>query len=243
MIFSIHNKIDIGPGYYKMNSSVVKDPLYRKEIEQIYREMNALQLDNPIDWWDLFAMVVRTATMKYCKEKSKTRKALKDSIQVGMTRLEAVDNDTMTMEQKQDLAYLKAKYDEIIEEEIKGHQIRTKGQPSFEINEPNIEYYYKLEQRSRQKNIITHLQDDKGKTSTTNEDMIAIAESFYSKLYTPSVTDIQRQQQLLRNIDKNISAEDRRKLDAILTIEELTEAVFQQKDGKSPGPDGITAEF
>ena len=42
-----------------------------------------------------------------------------------MTRLEAVDNDNMTMEQKQDLAYLKAKYDEIIDQEIKGHQIRT----------------------------------------------------------------------------------------------------------------------
>ena len=163
MIFSIHNKIDIGPGYYKMNSSVVKDPLYRNEIEKIYHEMNTLHLDNPIDWWDLFAMVVRTTTITYCREKSRIRKALKRSVQAQMTRLEAVDNDNMTMEQKQDLAYLKAKYDEIIDQEIKGHQIRTKGQPTFEINEPNIEYYFKLEQRSRQKGVITHLQDENGK--------------------------------------------------------------------------------
>ena len=84
--------------------------------------------------------------------------------------------------------------------------------------------------------------DDEGNIITTNEDMMTLAERFYSKLYSPSVTDIQRQQQLLRNIDKNISAEDRRKLDAILSIDELTEAVFQQKDGKSSGPDGISAE-
>ena len=73
--------------------------------------------------------------------------------------------------------------------------------------------------------------------------MIRIAEEYYTALYTPSKTDIIRQQQLLRNIDTRISAEDRRKLDSALSLRELTEAVFQQKNNRSPGPDGITAEF
>ena len=160
-----------------------------------------------------------------------------------MCALEGVDKDDMTLEQKHNYAYLKNKYDEIIKHEIKGHQIRTKGQPSFEINEPNIEYYFKLEQRSRQKGVISHLQDEKGKVLTNSEDMIKLAERYYKSLYTPSRTDVLRQQRLLRNVDKRISPEDRRKLEAVLSIEELTEAVFQQKDNKSPGPDGITAEF
>ena len=49
MLFSVHSKIDIGPGYYKMNSSVLNEPLYRNEIEKIYHEIDDLQIDNPID--------------------------------------------------------------------------------------------------------------------------------------------------------------------------------------------------
>ena len=65
MTFSINNDLDIGPGYYKMNSSVVNEPLYRKEVEKIFAEINDLQLQSSIDWWDLFVMVVRTITIKY----------------------------------------------------------------------------------------------------------------------------------------------------------------------------------
>ena len=52
-----------------------------------------------------------------------------------------------------------------------------------------------------------------------------------------------KQQQLLRNVKKTISASDRRKLDAPLDPKEMENAVFQQFDGKSSGADGVTAEF
>ena len=106
--------------------------------EKIIDEINALQINNPIDWWDLFAMVTRTVTMKYSKDKAKIKRSLKHSIQNQMTQLESIDNESITLDQKHDYTYLQHKYSEIIEYEIKGHQIRTRGQPSFEFNEPNI---------------------------------------------------------------------------------------------------------
>ena len=84
----------------------------------------------------------------------------------------------------------KRKYKDIINHEIKGHQIRTRGQPRFEINEPNVDYYFKLEQRARQKSIITNLQDEDGKILTENKDMIKLAERYYTTLYSPSKTDM-----------------------------------------------------
>ena len=87
--------------------------------------------------------------------------------------------------------------------------------------------------------MITHLRGENGKSLTENEDMIKLAEHYYTTLYTPSKTDLRRQQRVLRNM---ISAEDRN-LDVSHSLKELTKAVFQQKDHKSPGPDGITVEF
>ena len=43
--------------------------------------------------------------------------------------------------------------DNLTEEEIKGHQIRTRGHPTYEINEPDIDFYKTLEKRFQQKTI------------------------------------------------------------------------------------------
>ena len=63
----------------------------------------------------------------------------------------------MTTRQKERYLYFKKKHKEITETEIQGHQIRTRGHPRYEINEPDIDFYAKLEKRSAKKGIITEL--------------------------------------------------------------------------------------
>ena len=149
----------------------------------------------------------------------------------------------MTARQKERYLYFKKKHKEIIDTEIQGHQIRTRGNPTYEINEPDIEFYAKLEKKSAQKCLITELQDEDGQILTSKDDLLRIAENYYTKLYTPSAVDIIKQQQLLKNIDTHINTSDRQKLDAPITEDELKTAVRQLNDNKSPGLDGITAEF
>ena len=56
-----------------MNSSVLHDSLYVTEIEEIFQELEALHIPNPVEWWDLFVMVVQGTTMSYTKRKSKIK--------------------------------------------------------------------------------------------------------------------------------------------------------------------------
>ena len=149
----------------------------------------------------------------------------------------------MTTRQKERYLYFKKKHEDVIDTEIQGHQIRTRGHPIYEINEPDIEFYAKLEKRSAQKGLILELQDEDGQIKTGNENLLQIVENYYTNLYTQSTVDIIKQQQLLKNIDTQISASDRQKLDAPITEDELKTAVRQLNDNKSPGLDGITAEF
>ena len=243
MTFDLKEEQEIGPGYWKLNSSILNDERYKEEIEEAVQGINNLQITNKIDWWDLFIIVTQGVSIRYTQQKARIKNSLKRVISNQLNFLEAIQYEDMTIQQKKDYIYYKEKYKEIINKEIQGHQIRTRGQPRFEHNEPDIDFYTKLEKRSQQKNIITELQDEKGQIQTEKEQLLKIAQEYYTKLYSASRVDIIKQQQLLKNIDQKVNAQNRQKLDAPITEDELKEAVYQLQDKKSPGPDGITAEF
>ena len=54
MTFAWQEDMPIGPSPWKMNSSVLNDSLYVTEIEEIFQELEALHISNPVEWWDLF---------------------------------------------------------------------------------------------------------------------------------------------------------------------------------------------
>ena len=62
-----------------------------------------------------------------------------------------------------------------------------------------------------------------------------ISKYFYSKLFTPSNTNRQKQDTLLRNITNKISKEQKKELYKSISEKENRLAVFDMKENKSPG--------
>ena len=77
MTFDLVRGREIGPGYWKMNSSLINDPTYAREIEDVYHEINALNINNPKNWWDLFIIMVQEVTLDYSQRKAKVKKKIK----------------------------------------------------------------------------------------------------------------------------------------------------------------------
>jgi len=71
------------------------------------------------------------------------------------------------------------------------------------------------------------------------------ANAFYSDLYSPSINPNRTaaQQQLLSMIDARVSQEGKDTLETSFTLEELSNALKHSANNKSPGPDGLPAEF
>ena len=78
-------------------------------MEEVFKEISQLQINNSIDWWDLFVMVVQTVTTQHCKEMARIKRMLKNSIEKQINCLEANDGDELIWAQKEDYAYLKCK--------------------------------------------------------------------------------------------------------------------------------------
>ena len=243
MSLNIKEEQNIGKSYWKMNSSILDDEQYKKAIEEAIRGIDELDINNDLDRWDLIILVIRSITKKYAKQKSRIKNAVKKYVLKELQELEKKTYDTLTVRQKEQYHLFKQRFKQITEDEIEGHLIRTRGHPRYEINEPDIDFYAKLEKRSQKKNIISELEDKNGCIYSENEEMIKIAEEYYTQLYTPAQIDSIKQQQLLKNIVLKISTNDKNRLDAPITEAELAIAVQQLQDNKSPGIDGITAEF
>ena len=175
-------------------------------VEELVMALNEDEhINDPRDWWDLFYMVCKGITLDYSLRKAQTRKRFKTSVLQQLQRYEELDFDKFTPAQSIDFEYLKTVYIDILKQEIDGHLVRTRFNPRYEINEPDIDFLSKLERRSAQKAIIAELVDDKGNYHTDTHNLLKVTDEYYTKLFTPSKVNHGKQQYLLKNVNKTIS--------------------------------------
>ena len=241
LTFNLNSDPEIGPSSFKMNSSILDDKNYKDEIEDIFQDLDEMNIENPVDWWDLFITVVVGVTISYTKRKARIKRDLKAFLLKQINFFD--EQEDLNSQQFLDYKYYKNRLDDLLQDEIRGHEIRTRGLPKYELNEPDITTYSTFEKRFQSSGVIHQLADEKEQILTDTNSLLSITEKFYTKLYARSRTHSTKQTQILRNVKNKLSAIDREKLDDPLTIEEIEKGLRSMANGKSPGPDGITAEF
>ena len=74
-------------------------------------------------------------------------------------------------------------------------------------------------------------------------DLITAHKHFYSALFGDEPIDDDSQELLIAYISQSLLEEDRELCEGLVMLQELTEALKLMNRNKSPGPDGLTAEF
>ena len=241
LTFNLQCEPEIGPSSFKMNSSVLEDKMYKEEIEEVYADLENMNIENSVDWWDLFITVVVGVTISYTKRKARIKRNLKAFLLKQVQLLDEQDN--LNHDQTLKYKYYKNRLDDILHDEIRGHEVRTKGLPKYELNEPDISTYSTFEKRFQSNGVIHQLADENEQIHSDTNSLLTITEKYYTKLYAKSRTNSAKQTQILKNVQCKLSATDRKKLDDPLTLEQIEKALWSLANGKSPGPDGITVEF
>ena len=77
---------------------------------------------------------------------------------------------------------------ELLLKKSEGYRIRARI-PNFEENEPNISYYSRIEKIKAEANKIHSLYDKNGILQSKTENVIKIAEDYYSDLFSARETD------------------------------------------------------
>ncbi|TPX40047.1 hypothetical protein SeMB42_g02262 [Synchytrium endobioticum] len=118
-----------------------------------------------------------------------------------------------------------------------------------ELGEKCTKWYVdKIRPAVMKNTVIKGLKDTSGKVLTEPEAIQNHARKYYKALFSNEETDPEIQEEILESTLKNmktlqISKADQKLLEDPIGESEIKNALKQLKNGKAPGPDGITTEF
>jgi len=244
VILDIHfDLIERGPGYFKLNNSLLFDTEYKLKIKHAIAEVVHFNGDaNPNILWELIKGRVRDESIKFAANKKKnnikTEKELENNIRNMEEQLQKKPNDPILMQN-----YKKEKdaYNALNEEKIKGFLIRSKAE-WIEGAEKNTKFFANFESKRSEQKVIKQLRIN----NTIETDHVTILKEikeYYASLYTADILmNYDDNSPFFENVVK-LSDEDRAKHPEQLTEYECCNALKEMKNNKSPGSDGLTIEF
>ena len=139
---------------------------------------------------------------------------------------------------------LKSQLDEIIENEIKGSVLRSLCR-DYEEGEKCSKYFFNLEKCKAAQKTITCIRGSNGGLVTDQNLILEECRLFYKKLYTKN-KDIEKDsfERFTSNSSiPKLDKEAQMKCEQELSEQELFSTLKAFKKNKSPGLDGLTAEF
>ena len=135
--------------------------------------------------------------------------------------------------------------EKIVEYKTKGAILRAKCRWHNE-GEKNTKYFLNLEKRHFKNGVINQLKIGENAFATTNKEILKECESFYEKIYSSKIDaqEIERNKLFFGgSTTKSLDPEDREKCEGLLTKMECLQALKTMEPNKTPGSDGLPAEF
>ena len=225
-----------GPGYWKLNTSFLENNEYKEGVRYI---IDNLENDgSAINTWGTLKTKIKDFSISFAKyyHKDINKKIL--GLEKQISDIENSSSLDINMNRKRELKNL---LNELIDTKSKGAQIRSRANWVNE-GEKNTKYFLSLEKKNQSNNVITKLNTENGIVSSEG-DVLKEMCSFYEQLYTSkSINDVDIDDYFSDDVP-NVNVNDKILCDSFPTIDECKEAVLNMKSNKSPGLDGIPAEF
>ena len=233
-----------GPGVWKLNNSLLSEADYVSEMkEKIPKWCSEAEQDLPDNigsQWGFIKHKIGEFSRNYGAKLKKAKNILKLNIEREMDELSQNLNDS----NKVIFQNLKLKLDEIIEQEVKGSILRSLC-TEYENGEKCSKYFFSLEKNRFKQKTITRLKCSDGSFISDQQAILEECRLFYQKLYSKNnEVDPSNFPFFYENegIPK-ISEAQKQACDSELSESEIFKTLKCFNKNKSPGLDGITAEF
>ena len=189
-------------------------------------------------WWDIGKKKIRNRCKKFsnriAKEKREKRTTLEDKLQKATISTEESEKETVPLIRKE--------IEELDLNNINGARIRAKAL-EYQSNEKSSRYFFSLENSRQSKKVIRKLKTPDGRVIKDSRDLLGCIANFYESLYSPEHIDNEKQNALLNTIDRFVPENFKLVLDEPLSADKCHKAHINMKSDKSPGSDGLPAEF
>ena len=240
----LRNGISRGKGMWKLNTSLLDDPLYIDLVnDTISNTIDSFHGDNPSTLWEVCKVNIRSASISYSKSLAIQRKNDERNLIKKISSLEQLNAVSPSDLCKIQLLEARAALNYLYDYKLKGIIIRSRAQWSEE-GEKNTKYFLNLEKRNKTLNKINELVLENKTVINTSEEIMHELKNFYQNLYTKqnNVNSDNFYDTLNVNCNK-LSEEQSSHCEGLLSLDECRQSVFSMSLNKSPGSDGFPVEF
>ena len=200
--------------------------------------------------WDVMKMQIRANSIKYAKQQKAKQKQTEKTLETEILKLEQKLDDNITDDEKcetrEKLEIKKQSLEQVISYKTQGSIIRSKTR-WYNEGEKNTKYFFGLEKRHFNSKTIRNLKIDDNTVLNTDQEILNEARRFYQTLYTSNNTSPQNfiGEDLFfqQNNQCKINDDERQLCEGLLTAAECLESLKTMESNKTPGTDGIPAEF
>ena len=174
---------------------------------------------------------------------TKRENELENTITILQKQLDmANNNEPQNQSIIERINLLKRDLEKIIEHRTKGAILRSKSQ-WYNEGERNTKYFLNLEKRHYKQGTISQLKINETDFVTSDKAILSECESFYKHLYTSKVNN-DFASDFFQQANKTVlSHEEQNFCEGFLFEKECAQAVKSMDSNKTPGTDGLPAEF
>jgi exonuclease III len=255
------SNIHRGKGLWKLNCSLLKNSQYVELINKVILDVKEtyclpvynrdnlshipdedIQFIIPDDLFlDTLLMIIRGETVKFSSRKKRETENLENKL---IKEIEILEKKYETSN-KDKLEQVKLELENIRACKMEG--IITRSRLDYlKHREKPTKSFLSLEHKNYMDKTIRQLEDNKGNKINKQQEILKYVQNFYSDLYKSQDDNIEDDKidSLIRNLTvRKLSNENSMKLDGKLKIEELSLALNNMKNNKTPGSDGFPCEF
>ena len=233
-----------GPGFWKMNNSLLQNKDYVDFIKGVIKDIknNDVDLDAQT-LWDFCKNEIKHKTIDYACKQANNPRNQKENLREELKVL----HKKISIEQKEELfqKYEKVKLDmdKIYEYEANGAQVRSR-EKWIEKGEKNTSYFLGLEKSRGAKKTIRKLRDGNNKELTESEDIAKYIFNHFRLFFSRKKIKKTVIEEYLNKIKTPVlTLKDREVCEGKLTVEECTVVLNKMKQNTSPGYDELITEF
>ena len=239
-----------GSSFWKFNTSLLKDLDFINEINASIDDFltNFTDYTDPEDRFEMFKLLAKSKSIDFSTKKNNDSKNREEHINVELKDLnvKCVNNpDDITIHQE--IENKKKELELIQMHKTRGSIIRAKAQ-TIRDGEKNSKLFLNLEKARGNNNTIQAVFDDNTNSTVINQfDIMKHIKNYYANIAKKDdsiknkVTDIN---EYLNGINHPIlSDEDKQRLSAPLTLDDLGKSLFHLNNESAPGIDGLPVAF
>ena len=198
--------------FWKLNTAYLTYESLQQEIKHFWTQwqLQKCKFQNQAVWWDGGKLGLRSLLQPYSRNQTIQSNSKYCSLHTKLTNLRT-QNDLGDQSVLPNIIATEKELQQLFESKVHGAQIRSRTQWAEE-GEKSSRYFFNLEKKRAQSNLIHGVYREDGSVATDTYDVIHTFPSFYQNLFSRQNLDNAAQNVILQTLERSLTEEESAKV-------------------------------